>query len=431
MSTPARRLNLDLSDVVHHARFNDTMTGIQRVQLEVARHLVADGVPIRLFGDACGYHHDLTGLVEGSLGRSTEDLFFRLRRRYGRLFKHRAQLRDLRLRLRRAVARAARPQAVGVRTDERRADRFGEFDLLYVGGAYWANEDAIAGYEIACRAGCALVAMLHDLIPLCSPHLTDGQARPVIERMLRLPLHAIANSAYTMRELASARALVPNAAPLRSAAVVPLAQEFSGVARGRPPPAPPSRRLAPLAGEGEFALTVGTVEKRKNQLGLAKLWRELRAEHGDSVPRLVVAGRIGWDGRPPLVDLADAANDAAVVFVERPSDRELAWLYGKCAFTAFPSFSEGWGLPVGESLWFDKPCVASNATAIPEAGGDLCLYGDPYDLESFAPAILKLSRDRRFRAEMTAKIRASPLRTWSQVSDDLSKRLVAIAQNER
>jgi glycosyltransferase involved in cell wall biosynthesis len=418
MSTPARRLHLDLSDVVHHARFNDTLTGIQRVQLEVARHLLAEGFPVRPFSDALGYRHDLTGIIERSVTSSTEELFLLLRRRYGRLFKYRAHLRDLRIRLGRAV---------GARAPGRRPFCFGESDLLYVGGAYWVNQDAVAGYEVACEAGCSLVAMVHDLIPLHTPHLTDHEARPAIERMLRLPLHVIANSAYTMRALASARAFTTGATPFRSLSVVPLAQEFSGVARGRPPGAPPSRRLAPLAGAGEFALTVGTVEKRKNQVGLAELWRKLRVEYGASVPKLVVAGRVGWEGRPPLIGLADAAGDEAVVFVERPSDRELAWLYGNCAFTAFPSFSEGWGLPVGESLWFDKPCVASNATAIPEAGGELCLYGDPCDLESFIPAILRLSQDRRFRDELTAKIRASALRTWSQVSDDLAKRLIAIA----
>jgi glycosyltransferase involved in cell wall biosynthesis len=421
MSTPARRLHLDLSDVVHHARFNDTMTGIQRVQLEVARHLVADGIPVRVFSDAWGYRHDLTGVVQRSMASSTEALFLLLRRRYGRLVEYRAQLRDLRIRLGRAV---------GARAPERRPFRFGECDLIYVGGAYWVQEDAVAGYEIACRAGCSLVAMLHDLIPLRAPHLSDDEARPAIERMLRLPLHVIANSVYTMRELDSARAFAPGAAPFRSATVVPLAQEFSGVARGRPPGAPPSRRLARLASGGEFALTVGTVEKRKNQVGLAELWRKLRVEHGASVPKLVVAGRVGREGRPPFVGLVDATDENAVVFVERPTDRELAWLYGKCAFTAFPSFSEGWGLPVGESLWFGKACVASNATAIPEVGGELCLYGDPCDLESFAPAILRLSHDRQFRDELTARIRASALRTWSQVSYDLAKCLIAIAHEK-
>ena len=49
----------------------------------------------------------------------------------------------------------------------------------------------------------------------------------------------------------------------------------------------------------------------------------------------------------------------------RLPDAELAWLYANAAFTVFPSLMEGWGLPVGESLWFGKPCVASSGSAVP------------------------------------------------------------------
>lgn len=44
------------------------------------------------------------------------------------------------------------------------------------------------------------------------------------------------------------------------------------------------------------------------------------------------------------------------------SDWELAELYRSAMFTVFPSFEEGWGLPVGESLIFGRPCIASNTS---------------------------------------------------------------------
>ena len=58
---------------------------------------------------------------------------------------------------------------------------------------------------------------------------------------------------------------------------------------------------------------------------------------------------------------------------------ELRALYDGCLFTFVPSWFEGWGLPVSESLALGKPCLASSATAIPEAGGALCRYFDPGD----------------------------------------------------
>ena len=56
--------------------------------------------------------------------------------------------------------------------------------------------------------------------------------------------------------------------------------------------------------------------------------------------------------------------------VDSPSDRELAYLYQRCLFAAYPSLYEGWGLPVGEAAWFGKYVISSNATSLPEVCGD-------------------------------------------------------------
>jgi glycosyltransferase involved in cell wall biosynthesis len=59
------------------------------------------------------------------------------------------------------------------------------------------------------------------------------------------------------------------------------------------------------------------------------------------------------------------------------TDVELDLLYRKCLLTMFPSFAEGWGLPVGESLAYGKISIASRAGAIPEVGGELSDYINP------------------------------------------------------
>jgi len=63
--------------------------------------------------------------------------------------------------------------------------------------------------------------------------------------------------------------------------------------------------------------------------------------------------------------------------VENPSDEELAYLYKNSLFTVFPSYYEGWGLPIGESLWFGKPVVASNTSSMREVGGMLSTTSIP------------------------------------------------------
>lgn len=79
--------------------------------------------------------------------------------------------------------------------------------------------------------------------------------------------------------------------------------------------------------------------------------------------------------------IEDVQNDKTVgeyiKFLHDVSDEELEWYYSHCKATIYPSFYEGWGLPVGESLGRGKLCLASNATSIPEVGGDLVQYFDP------------------------------------------------------
>ena len=134
---------------------------------------------------------------------------------------------------------------------------------------------------------------------------------------------------------------------------------------------------------------------------------------------------VGYRGEAGLARRGDdqraEAGDSAApyVWVEEPTDDELTWLYSRAAFTVFPSLAEGWGLPIGESLWFGKPCVASNAASMPEVGGPLCSYADPRAMDSFATPILRLVQDADFHRSSVAAIQASRLRTWRETADAL------------
>lgn len=94
---------------------------------------------------------------------------------------------------------------------------------------------------------------------------------------------------------------------------------------------------------GAFALCVGTVEIRKNHARLLKLWELLAREAGAGWPKLVVAGKGGWNAREAVRALRRAGREAPYLWIEAPTDKELAWLYGRADFTVFPSLVEGWG----------------------------------------------------------------------------------------
>ena len=81
----------------------------------------------------------------------------------------------------------------------------------------------------------------------------------------------------------------------------------------------------------------------------------------------------------PLIRILDDAGDD-----------ELAWLYEHCCWTLYPSFYEGWGLPLSESLMYGKLCLASNAASLPEAGQGLARHLDPADLEAWHREVVAL-----------------------------------------
>jgi hypothetical protein len=97
-------------------------------------------------------------------------------------------------------------------------------------------------------------------------------------------------------------------------------------------------------------------------------------------------------------------------------------------FTVFPSFVEGWGLPVGESLVAGRPCAASNTSSVPEVGGDFVDYFSPTSFAEAYAAISKLCFDKTYRAKREANIKEHFVpRTWDAVGQDIQKKLTAIS----
>ncbi len=150
-----------------------------------------------------------------------------------------------------------------------------------------------------------------------------------------------------------------------------------------------TERLPPA---GSYVLFVSTIEPRKNHMLLFRLWRRMLEEMPrDRVPTLVFAGRIGWLVQDLMQQIINADYlSGRLVVLENASDDELAALYRGCLFTVYPSLFEGWGLPIIESLAFGKPCLASDRTSLPEAGGNLARYADPDDLNAWYAAIRQL-----------------------------------------
>lgn len=127
---------------------------------------------------------------------------------------------------------------------------------------------------------------------------------------------------------------------------------------------------------GEYILTVGRLEPRKNQANLIRAWGQLGAD----APPLVVVGQPDFSFDD--VYRAQAETGRQVVFLDRVQDQALPALMRHARLFAYPAHAEGFGMPVIEALASGVPVVTSNTTALPEVAGPRALLVNPGEIAS-------------------------------------------------
>ncbi len=267
--------------------------------------------------------------------------------------------------------------------------------------------------------GARLALLAYDLIPELYPEwCTPGTVRDFsnwLHTMVPQTSLMFAISHHTAQDLTAC--LQHRGTHLAPAALLP-----TGSAGRQNPTAAPPLLTSP------YILMVGTIEVRKNHAGMLRVWRRLLATMPPAaVPTLVLAGKTGWLTTDFLQQLANANwLGGKIRLIDSPSETTLANLYQHCLFTLFPSFYEGWGLPVTESLCFGKTAVISNRASIPEAGQSFCTYFDPENLTEAAAAIRTLLENPQQVARLEQHIAAHfcpP--TWEDTAATLLEHLGA------
>jgi glycosyltransferase involved in cell wall biosynthesis len=175
-----------------------------------------------------------------------------------------------------------------------------------------------------------------------------------------------------------------------------------------------------------FILFVSTIERRKNHEVLYRAYH-LLCEQGKhaTLPKLIFVGMQGWGVGELLKDIElDPQTREKIVRLNHVNDTELRALYESALLCVFPSFYEGWGLPVGEALAMGKAVLCSNRGSLPEVGGDLVKYVDPWCPRTWADELLKMVEDDAWRNEWEQKVRDNyNIRTWASAAQSVKKSL--------
>jgi glycosyltransferase involved in cell wall biosynthesis len=164
-----------------------------------------------------------------------------------------------------------------------------------------------------------------------------------------------------------------------------------------------------------YFLMVGTIEPRKNHLGALEAFARLAAHYPEA--SLVVTGAPGWLSQPILRALSEAASRHRVRFLGHVSDADLAVLYTCCVALIYPSWYEGFGLPVLEAMALGAPVVTSNRGALAEIAGDAALTAAPGRPEELAAAMEHLLCDSVLRRQLAESgMRRAKAFSWERAA---------------
>ncbi len=156
--------------------------------------------------------------------------------------------------------------------------------------------------------------------------------------------------------------------------------------------------------DGDYILTVGTLEPRKNLQTIVTAFLEIKKEFPEFKLKLVLASRvgIGW-GQEELTEKlrSDEYKNLGIQLVENPSDEVLEKLYKESAFFVFPSIHEGFGLPLLEALVEQKICIASDIPVFKEVlHPEVDFLVKSLDVYAWKDAILKLAGQKNWKRKI-------------------------------
>jgi len=271
-----------------------------------------------------------------------------------------------------------------------------------------------------------VVVSVHDVSFLEHPeYFTSFRARQLrltVHRTIRASSCVLTPSEFSKQRILDAYQLsddkvvvMPNGV---SSVFRPVAREVAQ--RGMRTPLPPA----------PFVLTVGDLQPRKNHLGLIAAFEDLIQAYPQLPHHLLVVGKETWHA--PAVRLAAKKSRVAdrIHFTGFVEDEELRRLYGACDLFVYPSFYEGFGLPILEAMACGRAVACSNTSAMPEVADSAALLFDPNSRQEliFAMRDLLLNPELSQRMERLGVQRAAMF-SWNSCAAKTLDVYYAVAGN--
>ena len=242
------------------------------------------------------------------------------------------------------------------------------------------------------------IVTVYDLFFLDFPHLTDRETRKNFATRIKDSLlkaeGVVAISKFTRNQLLERFAIDEKKVKV---IYLGLDREFhTDVASEEKEEVRKKFSLPP-----SFILFVGALEPRKNLVSLIEALKIVHGKHKKTP--LVIIGREGLDYKNLERKIDQLGLRAWVKMMGYLPDEEVKAFYHLASVFAFPSFCEGFGLPLLESMASGLPVVASRRSAMPEIAQDAALYFHPQNPEDMADKLILALKDEELRKTLKAK----------------------------
>jgi glycosyltransferase involved in cell wall biosynthesis len=250
-------------------------------------------------------------------------------------------------------------------------------------------------------APCPIVATIHDLafehLPQTFKRRSWMQLRLTVRHTARKAAQIITVSEYSRGDIVKTYGVaeeritvIPEAAPNHFAPVED-EKELQRV-----------RHTYGIA--GDYILSVGSIQPRKNLTRLVRAYARLRTERpGVKLPKLVLVGKRAWLYGETLRAIEQSGVGDQIVLTDYVSDKDLPALYSGAICFVYPSYFEGFGLPPLEAMKCGVPVIVGNRTSLPEVVGDAALLVNPFDEVEIASALSALIDNSDLRDKLRVK----------------------------
>jgi glycosyltransferase involved in cell wall biosynthesis len=233
------------------------------------------------------------------------------------------------------------------------------------------------------KSGVRPVYFIHDLIPITHPQFCrDGEKQRHVSRMTNAlrAAHAIIGNSQDTLDILSEFAAV-SALPMPVSIFAHL-----GTAKA------PAHTPAPSPMAKPYFVILSTIEGRKNHALLLDIWASMIASGAENIPQLVIIGQRGWQCEDVTIRLDnDAALKPYITELSQCDDATLAQYLRGAKALLFPSFAEGYGMPLMEALLIGTPVIASDILVFHEIAGDVPDFLKPSDQNGWLNMILLYS----------------------------------------